>query len=103
MVPDPPFTIGFEGAGVVVDVGEGVDKEEWMNKRVSFAQAGSWTEYVCVAVAYPMKVVMSDTVKGIDVASFWVNPMTVMGMYDLARKAGASAIAHNAGASSLGR
>ena len=25
-LPGPPFTVGFEGAGVVVDVGEGADK-----------------------------------------------------------------------------
>ena len=74
-----------------------------MNKKISFAQAGSWAEYICLPVAYPMKVQMSETVKCIDVASFWVNPMTVMGMYDVARKAGATVIAHNAGASSLGR
>ena len=52
---------------------------------------------------YPLMIQMSDEVDCIDIASFWVNPMTVMGMYDVARKAGVTAVAHNAGASSLGR
>ncbi len=45
---------------------------------------------------------MSPDVSCISIASFWVNPMTVMAMYDIAKKAGVSTIVHNAGASSLG-
>lgn len=88
---------------MVVEVGEGVDKDQWINKKVSFLSRGTWSEYVCLPAAYPMKIEMSDKVESIDIASFWVNPMTVVAMYDVARKAGIEAVAHNAGASTLGR
>ena len=102
-IPPTPYTVGFEGAGTVVEVGEGVEKERWINKKLAFIHPGTWTEYIVFAETYPMKVVMSDKINPVDVASFWINPMTVMNMYDIARKAGVTAVAHNAGASSLGR
>ena len=103
--PQAPYIVGFEGAGVVVDVGEGVDKKKWLNKKISFGTntGGTWAEYISFPESYPFKMVMSDKVNLLDIASSVINPMTVMAMYDLAMKAGVTAIANNVGASSLGR
>ena len=102
-LPPTPYTSGFEGAGTVVEVGEGVDKDRWVSKKLAFLYPGTWTEYIVLAETSLKKLDISDKVKPIDVASFWVNPMTVMNMYDIARKAGVAVVAHNAGASTLGR
>ncbi len=109
-IPSLPYKLGLEGAGIVTGVGEGVDKEAWLDKKVSFAcnpfQAnapGSYSQFITLPVEYPTKVVMSPDVPCVEMASLWVNPMTVMGFYDIAKKAGVSAIAHNAGASALGK
>ncbi len=50
--------LGLEGAGIVVGVGDGVDKGAWMDKKVSFllspfGSAGSWSQYFTIAADYP--------------------------------------------------
>ena len=98
-----PYTVGYEGAGIVVGVGEGVDETRWLEKKLSFLNRGTWAEYIIMPESYKFKMVMSDKVNCIDIASCWVNPITVMFMYDVARKAGIQTIVHNAGASTLGQ
>ncbi len=108
----PPATIGFEASGVIVDVGEGVDKEEWLNKRVAVCippfsadvmMSQGWQQFIQLPVEHPFKIVLPDELSFEDGALFWGNPVTVRGMLELAAQAETKVIVQNAAASSLGQ
>ena len=64
---------------------------------------GSWAQYVIKPAQIPAILPVSKDINPIEAASFFVNPFTVVGMYDVAMKTGNTTIVHNAGASSLGK
>ena len=111
-----PLSPGWEGAGTVVASGGGV--MAWMvnGKRVAFSKAdegkamrtegvklgGSYQEYV-VTNAYQC-VALPDDVSFEQGASFFVNPLTAIGMIDVSMtKHKAKAIIMTAAASQLCR
>ncbi len=84
-----PAVPGFEGAGIVADVGKEVDKQ-WVGKRVAvFIQGygdGSWAEYVVVSPKQVLAV--NDALSAEQAATFFVNPFTAYGLME-------AALAHN--------
>jgi len=98
-IPSDGVTPGFEGSGVVVKgAGAGAALE---GKRVGFfaLKGGSWGPYVCVPAQHCNP--LPDDVSFDNGASAFVNPLTVLGFFDVA--SGDKAIVQTAAASALGR
>ena len=94
-----PAIPGIEGAGVVVQCGEGA--EDLLHKRVHVSGGQMWAEYK-LAKADQVVPLLEDTT--IDqAATLWVNPMTVMMFRELIRTDRHRAAVQDAANSSLGR
>lgn len=82
--PEPPYTLGGEGLGVVDATGSGFLARRLLGKRVAVAGGppnGTWQEYT---LANAKKVVaMPDGISDEQGAMFFINPVTA---YVLARK-----------------
>ncbi|WGI22178.1 zinc-binding dehydrogenase [Amylibacter sp. IMCC11727] len=89
---------GFEGCGDVVAAGEGA--EHLVGQRVAFVTTGAWSEY-CVTMAM-MCIPLHPSVKDEDGAAQIVNPLTAVGMVDIAEKNG-DCFVMSAAASQLGK
>ena len=91
---------GFEGCGDVVATGKGA---EWLaGQRVGFVASGSgaWAEYAMTNMA--MCVPLHPDLRDEDGAAQIVNPLTAVGMIDLAQEHG-DAVVLSAAASQLGK
>ncbi len=84
-----PYTPGWEGAGTVVEAGEGDLGKALIGKKVAFMKAfevgtykhgGSFSDY-CVTNAFQCFPI-SDDLSFDDIASFVVNPMTAVCMVE---------------------
>ncbi len=97
-----PAVPGFEGCGIVADVGEGVDSE-WIGKRVSlFIQGnedGSWAEYV-VSTSEQL-IPAAQELSAEQASMFFVNPFTAWGLMEMVAAHGASCFVINAAGSRL--
>lgn len=96
-----PCVPGFEGAGIVVEVGSDLDSKRWINKRVScFSQQdkdGTWAEYF---YAKPNEILpVSDNLSAQQAATFFVNPFTAWGLFEIALQRESEAIIVNAAGS----
>lgn len=109
-MPSLPHHVGGEGAGRVVKLGAGVS-EYWLNKKVTFTcdphnhrKQGTWQQYIIKKARIPHIFVVPESVPFTLAASFWVNPLTALGIWDLAKKTPKNkGIIMNAGASALGK
>lgn len=92
---------GFEGTGVVVEVGD-TEASALMGQRVSFlaGASGAWADYTLTDVASCIAV--ADGLRDEDAAALLVNPLTAMAMIDIATEAGPRAVMLTAAASQLG-
>lgn len=66
--PDPPFTPGMEVAGVITEVGEGVDHLAVGNKAIGMCGVGGYAEELVTAADWVLPV--PDTVDMIQAAGF---------------------------------
>jgi len=77
---DPPFKVGLEGSGIVVENGGGLIGWWLLGKRVTgistASTIGSWAEYMVTSSKQVMPLV--EGVSFEEGAGFIVNPMTVM-------------------------
>jgi NADPH:quinone reductase len=99
-----PTVPGFEASGTVVAVGDGVDADEWLGKRVAcFAGDGdgTWAEYMATSVHACIPLL--DAVSDEQAAMLLVNPLTAWGMMDIARERGLKAVVQTAAAGALGK
>jgi NADPH2:quinone reductase len=99
-----PTVPGFEASGTIVAVGEGVDADEWLGKRVACLAGdgdGTWAEYMATNVhaCIPLNHAISDE----QAAMLLINPLTAWGMMDIARERGLKAIVQTAAAGALGK
>lgn len=94
------FVLGCDGCGVVEAVGEGVDAEKWIGKKVAFL-GGGWARYAVKDVEY--LVTFSDDFDLKKGANTYVNPFTVTAMLDIAQKNGAKAVILLAASSALAK
>lgn len=94
---------GFEGAGTVVQTGPGVLGWKLLNKRVGVigGEDGVWRQYARVPAQ--QCVILPDDVSFEEGCAPFVNPWTVIGMIETAKKKGLKAIVHTAAASALGK
>ena len=80
VLPTLPATPGFEGVGVVEKAGSGLIGKMVVGKRVAAINSagGNWAEYAVIPArqARPVPAGLADE----QVASFFVNPMTVLAM-----------------------
>eukprot|EP01137_Pigoraptor_chileana_P026635 Opistho-2@8245 len=100
---EPPYALGFEGAGTVVAVGGGVLTWGKVGKKVAFTalNGGAWADY---AVANAIEVlVLPDNMTTESGCAAFVNPLSVLSIIEEAKSAGATSILHTAAASALGR
>lgn len=93
------FTLGCDGCGVVVEIGEGV-KETLKGKKVAFL-GGGWSNYTCKEAKYLVE--LDDDMDLAVGANAYVNPFTCLAMFDYALKKNATAVISLAASSALGK
>lgn len=103
-----PFIPGNEGSGIIVDVGNSLDKS-FIGKYVSIAANhnntsnfhGTWAEFIITDLNY--LIVYNTKVELDKVVAAYANPLTVLGFFDTLVKRNVKAVAHNGASSALGR
>ena len=107
---DYPFTPGWEGSGTVIDCGPGMGSEWLRGRRVAFTKelevieyrtGGSYCEYQVTNIKACIP--LPDDVDFEQGATYFINPLTALGLVRRAKKLGASTIILTAAASQLGR
>jgi NADPH:quinone reductase len=96
---DQPLPVGNEGAGIVVEAGEGA--EALIGKTVSVMGGNCYAQYVSAHMKAVLVHNPGTTAK--QAASSFVNPLTALGMVETMRLEGHKALVHTAGASNLGQ
>ena len=94
-----PAVPGLEGAGVVVECGQGA--EELMGKRVHLSGGGMWAEYKLAKAEAVVQ--LKDDVTIDQAATLWVNPMTVLMFRELITTGSHTAVVQDAANSALGK
>ena len=96
-----PAVPGFEGSGVVVEVGEGA--ENYLGKKVSFFTQGnddgSWSAYVCTHRSN--LILLKEEMDMDQAACFAINPFTARGLLDVAILQNTQAVIQNAAGSQV--
>jgi len=103
-----PVVCGFEGAGVITEVGEGVPADA-VGKRVAVwpmvgsnvDPVGLWSQYA--RVPYDACAFIPETHPIEEYCALFVNPLTVLGFVRLAKELKIKTIVHTAALSSLGK
>lgn len=100
-----PTIPGFEGSGIVVQSGGGVEAEALLGKNVSFLSKpdkdGAWAEYAVANTEYCIPLLSS--VSWIAGAMLQINPLTAWTLVDKAQKEGHRYAIQTAAASTLGK
>ncbi len=93
-----PAVLGFEGAGTVEAVGQDVSAEKWLGKLVScYAQdnqEGTWAEYFLATEE--QLILHDDEMDPQQAACFYINPLTAIGMLEIAQQRESKAVIMNA-------
>lgn len=101
VVKSLPAVPGFEGSGVVTEVGPGA--ENFYGKKVSFFtqqdEDGSWAEYVCTTTSNLL--LLDDEMDMDQAACFAINPFTARGLLDIALLQNSPAVVQNAAGSQV--
>ena len=95
------MSVGNEGAGVVVAAGSSAAAQALLGKTVSMIGGAMYSQYRCVNTAQCQP--LPDGTSAVDGASWFVNPMTALGMVETMRREGHTALVHTAAASNLGQ
>ena len=93
--------VGNEGAGVVIAAGASPEAQALMGRTVSMIGGGMYAEQRCLPAAQCMP--LPDGTTAAEGASWFVNPMTSLGMTETMKREGHSALVHTAAASNLGQ
>lgn len=96
-----PVAVGNEGSGVVVAAGDKPEAQALIGKTVAFANGASYSQYGLHDARECL--VYEDDIDYREVASSYVNPMTVQVMLETMRRDGHKALVQTAAASSLGQ
>lgn len=96
---DQALPVGNEGAGTVIEAGEGA--EELVGKTVGLSHGASYAQFACVPAQ--MCLVLNDDTTAREGASSFVNPLTALGMTETMRLEDHTALVHTAAASNLGQ
>jgi NADPH2:quinone reductase len=93
--------VGNEGAGVVVAAGSSPAAQALLGKTVSMVGGAMYSQYRCLHISQCQPLPAGTT--AVDGASWFVNPMTALGMVETMRSEGHTALVHTAAASNLGQ
>ena len=98
---DQAMPVGNEGAGVVVAAGESPEAQALVGRTVSIIGGATYSQY---RVAPAMMVLpMPEGTAPSEAASWFVNPLTALGMVETMKREGHTALVHTAAASNLGQ
>jgi NADPH:quinone reductase len=98
---DQSMPVGNEAAGVVVRVGTAPGAQGLLGKTVAIVGGGMYTQYRCIKAAQCL--VLPPGTTPAEGASWFVNPLTALGMVATMRAEGHTALVHTAAASNLGQ
>lgn len=100
-----PKVFGREGCGLVMASGGGMMAGRAVGKKVGVAsmQGGTWQEYVCKSAMPGTISVLDQDLPVENAASFFVNPMTAVGFFDVVKRKGERVFIHTVGNSQLGQ
>jgi NADPH:quinone reductase-like Zn-dependent oxidoreductase len=98
---DEAMPVGNEGAGVVVKAGASEAAQALVGKTVSMIGGAMYAQYRVVRAKDVMALPPGTTAA--DGASWFVNPLTALGMTETMRREGHKALVHTAAASNLGQ
>jgi len=98
---DESMPVGNEGAGVVVKTGSSDAAKALLGKTVSIIGGAMYAQYRVVRAKDAMALPAGTTAA--DGASWFVNPLTALGMTETMRREGHRALVHTAAASNLGQ
>jgi NADPH2:quinone reductase len=98
---DQSLPVGNEGAGVVVAAGSSPAAQALLGKTVSAIGGAMYVQYRCLHISQVQPLPAGTTPE--DGASWFVNPLTALGMIETMRSEGHTALAHTAAASNLGQ
>jgi NADPH:quinone reductase-like Zn-dependent oxidoreductase len=98
---DQSMPVGNEGAGTVVKAGSSEAAQALMGKTVSTVGGGLYAQYV-VRNARDCQPLPQGTTAA-EGASWFVNPLTALGMTETMKREGHKALVHTAAASNLGQ
>jgi NADPH:quinone reductase-like Zn-dependent oxidoreductase len=93
--------VGNEGAGLVVAAGKAPAAQALLGKTVSLVGGAMYSEYRSVHVSQCQALPAGTTAA--EGASWFVNPLTALGMTETMRAEGHTALVHTAAASNLGQ
>jgi len=96
------LAVGAEGSGVVVAAGASAEAQALIGKTVAGSFGGCYAQYAKTATNLGMFAVIPDGT-GVEGASLFVNPLTVVGFVHTMREEGHKAIVHTAASSNVGR
>ena len=98
---DQSLPVGNEGAGVVIRTGSSDAAKALMGKNVSMIGGAMYSQYRTMKVRDVMELPSGTTPA--DGASWFVNPLTALGMTETMRRENHKALVHTAAASNLGQ
>jgi hypothetical protein len=98
---DQSLPVGNEGAGKVIGTGSSDAAKALMGKTVSIIGGAMYAQYRCVKARDVL--VLPEGTSAADGASWFVNPLTALGMTETMRRENHKALVHTAAASNLGQ
>ena len=98
---DQSLPVGNEAAGVVVSAGASPAAQALIGKTVAIVGGGMYTQYRCLKAVTCL--VLPEGTTPAEGASWFVNPLTALGMVATMRAEGHTALVHTAAASNLGQ
>jgi NADPH:quinone reductase-like Zn-dependent oxidoreductase len=98
---DESMPVGNEGAGVVIRTGSSEAAKALMGKTVSMIGGAMYSQYRTIKASDCMALPTGTTAT--EGASWFVNPVTALGMTETMRREGHKALVHTAAASNLGQ
>jgi NADPH:quinone reductase-like Zn-dependent oxidoreductase len=98
---DQAMPVGNEGAGTVVKAGSSEAAQALLGKTVSMIGGGMYTQYRLLKASDCQPLPAGTTAA--DGASWFVNPLTALGMTETMKREGHKALVHTAAASNLGQ
>jgi len=98
---DQSLAVGNEGAGVVIAAGDSNTAQALMGKTVAMIGGAMYTQYRAIKTGQCLE--LPGGTKPSEAASWFVNPLTALGMVETMRMEGHSALVHTAAASNLGQ
>lgn len=98
---DQSLPVGNEGAGVVVAAGASGPAQALLGKTVGVIGGAMYSTFRNVKTSQCLA--FADDVQPVECASWFVNPLTALGMVETMRMEGHTALVHTAAASNLGQ